>query len=95
LRHIDALTAQEDGADRLTDESLLWRASELGRPIVTHDIRFLALAENWQRMERPFCGLIFAHPMQVSIGQCVLDLEVIAKATDPQDWMRATLRLPL
>jgi hypothetical protein len=95
LRQVDALTAQDDGTDRLSDESLLEHTSRLRRPIVTHDLRFLAMAENWQRLGRPFCGLIFAHPMQVSIGTCVRDLEIIAKVTDPQDWVSAVLRLPL
>jgi hypothetical protein len=95
LREVDVLTAQEDARDRLSDESLLEHASRLGRPIVTHDIRFLAMAEKWQRLGRPFCGLIFAHPMQVSIGKCVHDLEVNAKATDPQDWANDVVRLPL
>lgn len=95
LRQVDILTAQEDGADRLTDELLLERASQLSRPLVTHVIRFHAMAENWQHHSRPFCGLIFGHFMQVSIGQCVKDLELIAKATDPQDWVSAIVRLPL
>jgi hypothetical protein len=95
LRQVDVLTAQEDGADRLSDELLLERAGTLTRPIVTHDIRFQALAEDWQRQGKPFCGLIFAHQMQVSIGQCVRDLEIIAKATDPRDWVSQIIRLPL
>lgn len=95
VRQVDVLTAQEDGADQFADDLLLDRASRLGRPIVTHDIRFNALAENWQNQSRPFCGLIFGHLLQVSIGQCVKDLELIAKATDPQDWLSATIRLPL
>ena len=89
------MTSQEDGADRLTDEQLLEHASQLGRPLMTHDIRFHAMAQNWQSQGRPFCGLIFGHLMQVSIGQCVKDLELIAKATDPADWVSAVLRLPL
>lgn len=95
LRQVDVLTAQENAADQLSDEMLLEHASQLGRPIVTHDIRFQAMADNWQRQGRPFCGLIFAHPMKVSIGQCVRDLELIAKATDPDDWVSTTIRLPL
>jgi hypothetical protein len=95
LRQVDVLTAQENGTDRLTDELLLEHASRLGRPVVTHDIHFHAMAESWQIQGRPFCGLIFAHPLQVSIGQCVRDLELIAKATDPQDWVSAVIRLPL
>ncbi len=95
LRQVDVLTAQEDSGDRLTDDLLLERASQLGRPLVTHDIRFQAMAHDWQRQNRPFCGLIFAHLMHVSIGQCIRDLELIAMATDPQDWVSATVRLPL
>jgi hypothetical protein len=53
------------------------------------------MAEDWQRRSRPFCGLIFAHLLQVSIGQCVKDLELIAQATDPHDWASSVLRLPL
>jgi hypothetical protein len=56
LRRVDVLTAQDDGTDRLSDESLLEHASQLGRPIVTNDIRFLAMAENWQRLGRPFAA---------------------------------------
>ena|ERR1700722_15494975 len=41
LRNVDVITAQEDGADTLPDDRLLERASQLGRPLVTHDIRFL------------------------------------------------------
>jgi hypothetical protein len=33
--------------------------------------------------------------MQVSIGQCVRDLELIAKASDDGDWVSGIIRLPL
>jgi hypothetical protein len=33
--------------------------------------------------------------MIVSIGQCVKDLEIIAKATDSADWESIVMRLPL
>jgi hypothetical protein len=95
LRQVDVLTAQEICADRFSDEVLLDHATQLARPLVTHDIRFHAMAENWQIQGRPFSGVIFGHPMQVSIGQCVRDLEIIAKATDPEDWVSVILRLPL
>ena len=50
LRNVDVITAQEDGSDTLPDDRLLERASQLGRPLVTHDIRFCAMGENWSRM---------------------------------------------
>ena len=78
LRQVDVLTAQEDGGDQLTDDLLLERAGQLARPLVTHDIRLGNMAEDWQRQGRPFCGPIFGHLLQVSIGQCVKDLELLA-----------------
>jgi hypothetical protein len=95
LRGIDVLTAQEDGANRLADDALLDRASSQGRPLVTHGIRLFAMAEDWQRRGRAFVGVIFAHLMQVSICRCVRDLEILAEATDAEDWVNATIRLPM
>jgi hypothetical protein len=48
-RRVDVLTAIEDEADRRPDDELLAHASALGRIVVTFDIRFLAMAEQWQR----------------------------------------------
>src|SRR5215831_20995544 len=95
LRGVDVLTAQEDGADRLADDLLLRRATQLSRPLVTHDIRLHAMAQHWQAQSIPFCGLIFGHLMRVSIGRCVTDLELIAKATELGDWASTIVRLPL
>lgn len=95
LRNVEVLTAQEDHSSQLIDEDLLVRAGALGRPLVTHDLRLQAMAESWIALNRPFLGVIFAHPMQVSIGQCVRDLEIIAKATEKSDWTSTLLRLPL
>ncbi len=52
LRGVDVLRAQDNGAAEMTDEELLQRAMELGRIIFTQDIRFKALAEDWQRRGR-------------------------------------------
>jgi hypothetical protein len=53
-RRVDVLTAIEDEADRRPDDELLAHASALGRIVVTFDIRFLAMAEQWQRSGREF-----------------------------------------
>jgi hypothetical protein len=37
----------------MTDEYLLQRATELDRIILTQDVRFKALAEEWQRQGKP------------------------------------------
>jgi hypothetical protein len=93
-RGIDVLTAQEDQSDPLGDEELLTRSS-LNRVMFTFDLGFKGRAEDWQRQRKPFSGLVWGHPMRLTIGQMVLDLELIAKATDPRDWQNVVERLPL
>jgi hypothetical protein len=39
--------------------------------------------------------LVYAHPLRVSIGHLVQDLELIAKATEPNEWLGAVEHLPL
>ena len=73
-RGIDVLTAQKDSCATLPDHELLARATSLGRTVVTSDIRFRALAENWQTSGKDFAGLIYAHPLHVTIGRMVLVL---------------------
>ena len=94
-RGVDVITAQKDNTTELEDDDLLIRANSLGRLLFTQDIRFKALAEDWQRRARPFAGLVFGHQLHGSIGQYIRDLELIAKATDPADWHGQVEQLPL
>lgn len=93
-RGVDVLTAWEDDATLLADADLLDRARLLGRLIFTQDIRFRALAEQWQRSGREFAGLAFGHQLQGTIGEYVRDLELIALATEPAEWRNAVVYLP-
>jgi len=94
-RNVDVVTAVADNTAGLSDDLLLIRATELNRIVVTFDVRFKAMAEDWQRGNREFAGLVYAHPLRVSIGQLVRDLELIAKATDLTDWQNKVEHLPL
>lgn len=93
-RGIDVLTAIEDDSDKLLDNKLLEHSSSLGRVLFTQDIRFKALAEDWQRQGKPFAGLIFGHQLGGTIGQYVKDLELIAQASEPEEWMNMVEHLP-
>lgn len=93
-RGVDVLTAFEDGAEQLTDEDLLDRASSLGRVRFTQDIRFKALAEDWRRQGRPFRGLVFGHQRGATLGKYISDLELLAQATDLSDWVGVIEHLP-
>jgi len=61
LRGVDIAAATEEGDERKIDEELLIISTSLGRVMVTQDIRFRVLAEDWQRQGRLFAGLVFAH----------------------------------
>jgi hypothetical protein len=95
LRAVDVLSAQEDGAARFTDSAILDRASSLGRVLFTRDSDLLVEAIQRQKTGRSFAGVIFAHQLYVAIGQCVQDLELIAKAANPPDLMNRVQYLPL
>lgn len=76
-RRINVLTSQEDGADRIDDERLLQRATDLGRLLFTQDEDLLAIATRWQAENRPFAGLIYAHQLGSGIGELIEDLELM------------------
>lgn len=96
-RNVDVITAQEDRAARLSDPALLDRATALERALFTQDQDqdFLIEAARRQRDGEYFYGIIFAEQRGSAIGQCVSDLEIIAKAAEPDDLINKLVRLPL
>ena len=94
-RKVDILAATEQETNELPDHELLALATSLGRVMVTQDIRFRVMAENWQRAGRPFAGLVYGPQRYLSFGQLISDLEIIAKATDPDYWQNRVEQLPL
>jgi hypothetical protein len=95
LRKVDVVTAFEDGASQLDDSALLDRASELERVLFTQDDDLLAEAAKRQREGISFSGVIYGHQLRVTIGTCVSDLELIAKAGEPKDLANRVEFLPL
>ncbi len=84
-RGVDVLMAQEDGAGRALDPDLLRRARELGRIQFSQDEDLIVEAVRCQRAGEPFATVVFARPLELSIGSCIADLEAIAKAALPED----------
>ena len=95
LRGIDVLTVQEDQRSGAQDPQLLDRASELGRALFTQDDDFLAEAKRRQASGQPFTGVIFARQLGATIGECISDLEIIAKAGRASDLIGTVVFLPL
>jgi uncharacterized protein DUF5615 len=95
IRGVDVLTALEDGASELSDPELLDRAGNLGRVLFSQDRDLLVEAARRQREEIPFSGLLYVHPLRLTLGACIRDLELIAKAGEPEDMIGRTEILPL
>lgn len=92
---IDVLTCREDGTDTWDDEPVLGRATQLGRALFTQDDDFLAIAHRLQATGHAFAGVIYGHQLDLSIGQAVRDLELIAQVYDPDDLRDRVEYLPL
>jgi hypothetical protein len=95
LRGVDVLTAHEDGRQATPDPLILDRSTELGRVLFSQDEDLLVEGQKRQSEGRPFPGVIFAHQLHVTIGDCVRDLELLAKAADPADLANRVEFLPL
>ncbi|NIA31136.1 MAG: hypothetical protein GWP06_14650 [Actinobacteria bacterium] len=94
-RGADLVTSHEDGTSEFDDSKLLDRATELGRALFTRDYDLLQEATKRQRSGVLFSGVIYAHQLRVSIGSCIRDLEIIAKAGEPKDIENRVEFLPL
>lgn len=94
LRGIDILTVQEDDRAGLPDPQVLDRATELQRVLFSRDDDLLSIAHQRQQDEIFFYGVIYSHPQNSSIGDCVGDLELIAKICDPEDCINQVQYLP-
>lgn len=63
--------------------------------MVTQDTDLLVEGSLRQRTGGSFIGVIYAPQTGVTIGQCVADLELIAKVTEPMEWVNRVEYLPL
>ena len=95
LRGVDVLTSQEDGTTELADPLLLDRSTELERVLVSQDEDFLKEASRRQRAGETFFGIVYAQQGYVTVGECVTDLEIIAKGSESHEWINRVEHLPL
>lgn len=94
-RDVDALTASEEKTNELPDDELLELASSSSRVIVTFDIRFRVMAEDWIRKGRDFAGLVYVDSNRVSVGLAVSELELIAKVYEAEELKNQVKFVPL
>lgn len=81
-RNITVISAAELGHRGKTDEFHLKKATELEAVILTHDVDFLKMAGAPGTKHH---GIIFAHSKNVSIGECIRSVEIIASVLTDHD----------
>src|SRR5262245_55456345 len=88
-----------DGAGRYyqqaEDPAVLNRAMALGRVVFTQDEDFLRESNRRQAASEEFAGVVYSHQLNVTIGQCDADLELIAKVYEPDEMVNRVEVLPL
>jgi predicted nuclease of predicted toxin-antitoxin system len=95
-RHnVDVLTAYEDGAHQLGDPALLDRAMQLHRVLFSQDDDLLCEATRRQEANIEFAGVIYVHQNNLSTGQCIDELELIAAVFEPEEMSNRIEYLPL
>ena len=95
IRDVDVLTVQEDGRTGFRDPMILDRATELKRVLFSQDDDFLAEATRRQQERISFSGVVYAHKLRVSVGDCIRDLEILARAAYPEELANHVQYLPL
>ena len=86
---------QDDDRRGIADHLLLDRATELGRPLFSQDEDLLVEARRRQGTGINFSGLVYARQWQVTIGDCVRDLQLIAEVMEPEELANRVEYLPL
>jgi hypothetical protein len=94
LRDVDVLTVQEDGYSGSPDPVILDRSTALGRIVFTQDRDFLVEGSHRQTVGIDFAGVVYAHQLMVSIGDCIRDLELITKLGNPEEFVNRIQYLP-
>jgi hypothetical protein len=94
-RGVDLVTAYEDGAHRLDDPDVFRRAVALGRVLYFYDDDHFSEIHRWQRDGRSFPGAVHVAQTKLSIGEQIEELELIAKAAEPEELRGRVTFLPV
>jgi predicted nuclease of predicted toxin-antitoxin system len=94
-RGVEVITAQEDGSRRLSDETLLERATHLEHVLVSADEDFTIIAADWQGRGIYFSGVVRLTRDLTNVGLYVRELELLAKAAKAHELANVVTHLPL
>jgi predicted nuclease of predicted toxin-antitoxin system len=94
-RGIDVITALEDGREKVDDEELLNRSTQLARILYTQDQDYLGIADRRRKEGRDFSGIVYAHQQSISLGRAIADLELVVQVLEAEQMQNQVQFLPL
>jgi len=71
------------------------RADQLKRAFFTSDDDLLVEAAKRQKTGQEFHGVIYAHPLKVSIGKCIKELETLSTNGNSEEIRNQVIFLPI
>jgi predicted nuclease of predicted toxin-antitoxin system len=95
LRGIEVFMAYTEGVAGFSDTDLLRYATAQNMVLVSQDDDLLVIAADWQIKAIAFSGVIYSHQRQLSIGELVHDLELVANTLEPEELENTVLYLPI
>jgi len=84
-RGIEVISARDTGDLGKSDGYHLKRASELEAVILTHDVDFLKIAHQWRHEGKGHKGILYAHPLDLSLGECIRRVELVAQVLTEEE----------
>lgn len=81
-RGVNVISAKDLKHLGLTDEEQLGISCALKACLFTVDDDFLKISREWSEQGKEHCGIIYSHPLKLSIGECISLLEVVASIFD-------------
>ena len=84
-REIEVISAQDTKNLGKSDEYHLEYASKLGAVILTYDADLLRIAHRWSQEGKRHRGILYAHPQDLSFGECVRLVELVAQVLSEEE----------
>jgi len=84
-REIEVISARDAGDLGKSDEYHLKSASELEAVILTHDVDFLKIAHQWHQEGKEHNGILYAHPLDLSPGECIRIVELVTQVLTEEE----------
>lgn len=78
-RGIEVILTQDRKDLGKSDEYHLRRASDLKAVVFTHDADLLKIAHRWDQERKEHKGILYAHSLDLSIGECIRMVELVTQ----------------